>query len=235
MNAASEGLARLSDLRIPYRIPADYYAERVKPDAHMARIKDRLIEEKQKMESVAERRAQKENRKFAKKVQATKLQEKQKEKKANLEAAGRMRKKGGGEEGIELGVERSLLPGVQQHLQANRREEDERRQRRNFKREAKDKKYGFGGKKRNIKRNDRTSARDDSEYKLSNNRSFNKGSFKGFKEQKPGSYGDRRSQSNKGQQRNRNGSAFNMGRVGSHKKGGKPNRPGKAARAQSRK
>ena len=231
----------MTDLSIPFRIPPDFFAERVKPDKHMARIKDKLIEEQRKMLAVSERKQDKETRRFAKQVQSTKLQEKSKEKKANLAAAGRMRKVEDG----ELGIERSILPGVQQHLAANRAEEDARRAKKSAKREAKDKKYGHGGKKRNVRKNDKESNSAGKDYSLNKMRN----NFQGFKDTKPGSSQDRRSNSNKSDQRNKNGSSFNPrgfggrggGRGGARGggrgggRGGKPNRPGKTSRAQSRK
>ena len=76
LGSSTAGLARLTDLQIPFRIPPDFFAERVKPDQHMARIKDKLLEERRKMDSVDERKKTKEEKRFAKSVQSAKLQEK---------------------------------------------------------------------------------------------------------------------------------------------------------------
>lgn len=240
LNAASEGLQQLTDLSIPFRIPPDFFAERVKPDKHMNRIKDKLIEEQRKMVAVSERKLDKETRKFAKEVQSAKLQEKSAEKKASLAAAGRMRKVDDG----ELGIERSILPGVQAHLAANRADEQARLAKKSAKREAKDKKYGHGGKKRNVRKNDKESASSGKDYANSKNRQ----NFGGFNDQKPGSYQSRSQKSGGGAQFNKNGSSFTPrgfssargGRGGARggrggRGGSKPNRPGKAARSQSRK
>lgn len=184
LNAASEGLQQLTDLNIPFRIPADFFAERVKPDKHMARVKDKLIEEQRKMVAVAERKQDKETRRFAKQVQSAKIQEKSAEKKANLAAAGKMRKAPEGAD-RELGVERSILPGVSAHLAANRADEAARREKKSAKREAKDKKYGHGGKKRNVRKNDKESATSGKDYTVGKMRQ----NFQGFKDSKPGSDG----------------------------------------------
>jgi len=224
----------LADLEIPFRIPPDYFAERVKPDRHMDRIKDKLLEEKAKMAAVAERKAQKEAKKYAKQVQTAQIQAKAAEKKAATAEAGKMRKANNAGE-KELPLERSILPGMKEHLEATRAESEAKKQKRNFKREAKDKKYGFGGKKRRIKSNNAESTFNAAtkDYNLNKMRK----PFEGFRDAKPGSFSDRRSGSNKGGHTNRNGSSFTMGRAGSGKgKGkGKPNRPGKATRAKSRK
>lgn len=246
--SASEGLARLTDLRIPFRIPPDFFAERVKPDKHMARIKDKLLEERRKMDSVADRKKTKEEKRFAKSVQSAKLQEKSADKKAALEAASKLRKQSK-EDGRELAVERSILPGIAAHMAANRADEAARREKKSAKREAKDKKYGHGGKKRNVRKNDSGSSQQ-GKFDLGKNR----GNFAGFKDNKPGSFSDRRAKSNKSDShKNKNGSSFTMGRSSGGGarggrggaaggrggrgggRGGKPSRPGKQARAQSRK
>lgn len=183
LNSASEGLQQLTDLSIPFRIPPDFFAERLKADKHMARIKDKLIEEKQKMVSVSERKLHKESQRFGKKVQSAKLQEKSAEKKANLAAAGRMRKS----DDQELGVERSILPGVAAHLAANKADESARREKKSAKRDAKDKKYGNGGKKRNVRKNDKESVAAGKDYAAGNMRK----NFAGFKDSKPGSVAQR--------------------------------------------
>lgn len=227
--AASEGLQRLTSMNIPFRIPPDFFAERVKPDSHMARIKDKLIQEKQKMQAVAGRKAEKEAKRYAKEVQSNAFQQKAAEKRANLAAAGQMRKETGSGKEQELPLEKALLPGVAEHLRANKEEEAKRRERKSAKREAKDKKFGHGGKKRGSKRNTKESAHAGKDYNIG----AMKKNFEGFKDSKPGSYQDRRSKSNKGPT-NRNGSSFSA-KVGRGAKGGKPNRPGKSARAKSRK
>ena len=42
---------------MPWRRPADYYAEMVKSDAHMARVKAQLMHEQAQIEAADERRA----------------------------------------------------------------------------------------------------------------------------------------------------------------------------------
>ena len=252
LGVASEGLHRLTDLSIPFRIPVDFFAERVKPDKHMSRIKDKLIEEKRKMESVADRKKGKEDKKFAKQVQSSSLQAKSAEKKAALEAASKLRKQNKAD-GKELSVERSILPGIGAHLAANRADEESKREKKSFKREAKDKKYGHGGKKKNVRKNNAESAHGGKDYDHGKLR----GNFQGFKDNKPGSFSERRSGSNKQADTNKNGSSFTQGRntrggasagrgrggarggrggaAGGRGGRGGSNRPGKSARAQSRK
>ncbi len=65
--------------------PTDYFAEMVKADEHMARIKEKLIEAAASKKASAEARKQRDLKKFGKQVQNQKLQERQKEKTALLE------------------------------------------------------------------------------------------------------------------------------------------------------
>ena len=44
-------VARFSGAGLAWRRPADYYAEMVKSDEHMARVKEQLIYEKQQIET----------------------------------------------------------------------------------------------------------------------------------------------------------------------------------------
>ena len=55
--AAKAALGRLEAAGVPWRRPADYYAEMVKSDAHMARVKAQLMHEQAQIEAADERRA----------------------------------------------------------------------------------------------------------------------------------------------------------------------------------
>ena len=61
--------------------PEDYYAEMVKSDRHMARIKDQLLYEQKRIALAEQRRKARDARRFAKQVQAAKQREKQTAKK----------------------------------------------------------------------------------------------------------------------------------------------------------
>ena len=63
-------------LGIPTRRPKDYFCEQVKSDAHMAKVKDRLLLEEKKIENFEKRLERDSNRKFNKQVAALKKQEK---------------------------------------------------------------------------------------------------------------------------------------------------------------
>lgn len=72
--------------------PADYYAEMVKSDTHMEKVKGRLLAEKRRIEESEERRKARENKKLAKDVQAQKMKERTKQKKQEIESVKKWRK-----------------------------------------------------------------------------------------------------------------------------------------------
>lgn len=82
---AIAGRAALKAEGVPFTRPNDYFAEMVKADEHMAKIKGKLIEAAAGKKASAEARKQRDLKKFGKQVQVAKLQERQKEKTATLE------------------------------------------------------------------------------------------------------------------------------------------------------
>lgn len=79
--AAIEGRQRVLAAGIPFSRPADYFAEMVKSDEHMERVRQRLLDERAGIQASEEARKQRELKKFGKKVQVAKLQEREKAKK----------------------------------------------------------------------------------------------------------------------------------------------------------
>lgn len=69
----------------PFSRPADYFAEMVKNDEHMGRVKAKLVDEAAGKKAAAEARKQRDLKKFGKQVQVAKMQERSKEKKDMLE------------------------------------------------------------------------------------------------------------------------------------------------------
>ncbi|KAI5810969.1 eukaryotic rRNA processing protein EBP2-domain-containing protein [Peziza echinospora] len=68
----------------PFSRPNDYFAEMVKSDEHMGKIKQKLLDEAADKKASADARKQRDLRKFGKKVQVEKLQERQKAKTETL-------------------------------------------------------------------------------------------------------------------------------------------------------
>ncbi|KAI5075068.1 hypothetical protein GOP47_0011029 [Adiantum capillus-veneris] len=76
----------------PFLRPPDYYAEMVKSDSHMLKVKDALLSQQKKMEETEERRKAREAKRFSKEVQAQKLKQRAQEKKQNIESVKKWRK-----------------------------------------------------------------------------------------------------------------------------------------------
>ncbi|KAG6011699.1 hypothetical protein E4U43_008173, partial [Claviceps pusilla] len=85
LEAAKIGRAKLLAEGVPFSRPKDYFAEMVKEDAHMEKVKAKLIEEASAKKAAAEARKLRDLKKFGKQVQVAKLQERQKAKRETLE------------------------------------------------------------------------------------------------------------------------------------------------------
>eukprot|EP01028_Stygiella_incarcerata_P007640 TRINITY_DN317_c0_g1_i1.p1 TRINITY_DN317_c0_g1~~TRINITY_DN317_c0_g1_i1.p1 ORF type:complete len:218 (-),score=93.94 TRINITY_DN317_c0_g1_i1:1448-2101(-) len=101
VSAVKDALQKLDESGFPHQRPDDYFAEMVKSDDHMRKIKAKLLEEKTQIEDAQERRRVREQKKFGKKVQREKRKEKMdKKKKSKDEAAEwKKRQKRGGNRG----------------------------------------------------------------------------------------------------------------------------------------
>lgn len=85
LDAARQARARCKAESVPFARPNDYFAEMVKDDGHMEKVKDRLVQEASAKKASAEARKLRDLKKFGKQVQVAKLQERQKAKKDTLE------------------------------------------------------------------------------------------------------------------------------------------------------
>ena len=90
--AATTARGLLKKEGIPFTRPGDYFAEMVKDDEHMGRIKKKLYDEAANKKAAAEARKQRDLKKFGKQVQVAKLQQRQKEKRETLEKISDMKK-----------------------------------------------------------------------------------------------------------------------------------------------
>jgi rRNA-processing protein EBP2 len=70
---------------VPFSRPTDYFAEMVKSDEHMGKVKIKLTDEAANKKAAAEARKQRDLRKFGKQVQVAKLQERDKAKRETLD------------------------------------------------------------------------------------------------------------------------------------------------------
>lgn len=144
--------AKLADAGVSYKRPEDYFAEMVKSDKHMARVKDQLIFEQRKMAAFEMRKSQQQHKKRAKQVQAEKIKARHEEKQSTLDAVKKWRKTAADRRGLmddEDGFEQVLHAKPDRAPRTGKRDLPQKGK----KRQAKDAKFGFGGKKRFAKRN----------------------------------------------------------------------------------
>eukprot|EP00611_Tribonema_gayanum_P032262 TRINITY_DN9546_c0_g1_i1.p1 TRINITY_DN9546_c0_g1~~TRINITY_DN9546_c0_g1_i1.p1 ORF type:complete len:308 (+),score=113.87 TRINITY_DN9546_c0_g1_i1:207-1130(+) len=162
LEAVNQAKDKLKAEGLPYKRPADFFCEMVKSDAHMAKIKDKLIFEQAKMDAFQQRKARSEQRKYAKEVSAEKQKEKSAKKKEALDAVAQWRK-----DAKAKGGAGGPLPdndGLDDYLSGKKRARDSTGGPPN-KRAAKDKKFGFGGVPGRIKKaNDKKSVNDFSTF-----------------------------------------------------------------------
>lgn len=166
LEAAKRARAALRAEGAPFARPKDYFAEMVKDDGHMQKVKEKLVEDATNKKASAEARKLRDLKKFGKQVQVAKLQERQKEKKDTLEKIKALKKKRS-ENGGEMGTTEADLFDVAVDNELNKpgkrsRGDDHQGGRAggNNKRAKKDAKFGFGGKKRHGKSGDAASSGD---------------------------------------------------------------------------
>lgn len=145
-SAAQVGRRKLEELGIPTTRPQDYFAEMVKNDDHMKRVREKLLSQQKLMEEKQKARKLRELKKFGKKVQQEILQKRQEKKKSALESIKKY-KKGRGEKPSFLRSEEEF-PVSTESSQKEVRRKKEQVGSKSQKRQLKDKKFGFGGKKR---------------------------------------------------------------------------------------
>eukprot|EP00826_Nyctotherus_ovalis_P020014 TRINITY_DN16248_c0_g2_i4.p2 TRINITY_DN16248_c0_g2~~TRINITY_DN16248_c0_g2_i4.p2 ORF type:complete len:205 (+),score=68.63 TRINITY_DN16248_c0_g2_i4:165-779(+) len=79
------GIEKLEEMKVPIDRPVDYLVEMMKSDAHMRKVKQRLLTQENSINKFEERKRRVHDQKFAKKIKAVKEQEKHKKKKMALE------------------------------------------------------------------------------------------------------------------------------------------------------
>ncbi|KAB2576380.1 rRNA processing protein [Lasiodiplodia theobromae] len=166
--AVNTARAALKKEGVPFTRPNDYFAEMVKSDEHMGKIKQKLIDEAAGKKAAAEARRQRDLKKFGKAVQIAKEQEKAKAKKDTMEKINLLKRKRQGAD-LENENEDDLFDVALEDAEETARKDKLARRAGaggrgghgpNPKRAKKDAKYGFGGKKRFAKSNDAQSSAD---------------------------------------------------------------------------
>ncbi|KAL2941658.1 putative rRNA-processing protein EBP2-like protein [Bienertia sinuspersici] len=187
-----EAFAKLESKGLPYLRPFDYYAEMVKTDAHMGKVKDKLLVEKKQREEQEERRKAREAKKISKQVQAEKTKERAKEKKESIESVKKWRKQreksgyANDKDEMKLSFESGKVPGgkrkgppgvspgdrsggkAKQFGGRGKRGMDKNKKDREFK----NSKFGFGGRKGGKKQNTAETTNDIRGFNNKNNSRF---------------------------------------------------------------
>lgn len=172
LEAAKTAIGRFEAAGIAWQRPADYYAEMVKSDEHMAKVKEQLLFEKQQIEAAEQRKKDRESKRFAKQVAAERKKERAADKKAaitNISKLRKQREKSGfaGELDMDKELDRMEGSGGRQQQAKGRPGERFTPRDKSKKRAQRDSKYGFGGPKRLRKQNDASSAADVDGYRPS--------------------------------------------------------------------
>ncbi|KAH0536638.1 hypothetical protein FGG08_006506 [Glutinoglossum americanum] len=163
LGAAKVARALLKREGVPFTRPTDYFAEMVKSDEHMGIIKKKMMDEAASKRAAIEARKQRDLRKFGKQVQVAKLQERDKAKRETLEKIQILKRKRRGTDVNEANEEDLFdiaLEDASKEDKQRRTSKSDVAGKSTFKRQKRDQKFGFGGKKRFSKSGDAASSGD---------------------------------------------------------------------------
>lgn len=83
----------LVQAKVPIDRPDDYFAEMLKTDEHMKKVKSRLLKQQHKIASFEQKKSKEENRKFHKAIKKFTQDKRHQEKKDNMAAIGELKEK----------------------------------------------------------------------------------------------------------------------------------------------
>lgn len=161
LDAVPEARKLCNKFDIPFSRPTDYYAEMVKSDEHMERVRTKLVTEAQGIKKSEEAKKQRDLKKYGKQIQHEKLKQREQDKKAfGDKVAGIKRKR---KDGAEIGGEDEEF-GIELEDEGADRGRGGARGGRGGKskmpRSARDAKYSLGGSSRRAKQNTKESTND---------------------------------------------------------------------------
>lgn len=166
---------------VPFTRPTDYFAEMVKADEHMEKIKRKLIDEAAGKKASADARKQRDLKKFGKQVQVAKLQERDKERKQTLDKIKTLKRKRQGADNENTNEADLFDVALEEETKSTGGRND--RKGGPNKRQKKDEKFGHGGKKRFKKSGDAMSSGDLSGFSV---KKMKGGGAKGGAKSRPG-------------------------------------------------
>ncbi|KAJ9475371.1 rRNA-processing protein EBP2 [Pseudozyma hubeiensis] len=162
LHAAVEGKELILASGTLFSRPSDFFAEMVKTDEHMERIRQKLLDESAAIKASEAAKKQRELKKFGKKVQVEKLQERIRNKKELASKIQGLKRKHGAldedAEEFDVRLEEAIggTSGGDKKTQKGRPASGKSK----MPRTARDAKYGFGGKKKYSKSNTAESTND---------------------------------------------------------------------------
>lgn len=162
LDAVTQARISLLKLKVPLSRPLDYFAEMIKSDEHMDKLKSKLLMEAADKKASEHAKKQRHLKKFGKQVQVATLQERAKQKREALDKIKSLKKKRGANEMSNDDEFQIALEEATRAESSNDR--SNKRSKPNPKRLAKDSKFGYGGKKRGSRSNDAKSSADISEF-----------------------------------------------------------------------
>ncbi|KAL1926974.1 hypothetical protein VTP01DRAFT_5304 [Rhizomucor pusillus] len=165
LEAAKIGREKVLEAGVPFTRPDDYFAEMIKSDEHMAKIRTRLMNEAARVKASEDAKKQRHNKKFGKKLQLEKERERQKQKAETLEKIKQLkRKRKEGNNGdltvnddFDIALEKASGKPSKEKKSAQKSGKPEKSK----KRQLKDAKYGMGGRKKYKKSNTAQSSAED--------------------------------------------------------------------------
>ncbi|KAI8092567.1 putative rRNA-processing protein ebp2 [Halteromyces radiatus] len=146
LEAARIARDKFKELDVPFSRPDDYYAEMLKSDEHMAKIRQRLLDEAARNKASEEAKRQRLLKKFGKKVQVQKQLDRQKEKAQTLDKIKLLKRKRADGNNESLTLDNDFDVALE-NADNKRQKKDDNKKGKPTKRQIKDKKYGFGGKR----------------------------------------------------------------------------------------
>ncbi|KAJ8588102.1 eukaryotic rRNA processing [Rhizopogon salebrosus TDB-379] len=159
LHAANTARTLAASHSLPFTRPSDYFAEMVKSDSHMERLRSRLLDERAGFKKSEEKRREREGKKFGKQVQVEKLKERERSKKDMEERLkGLKRKRKGALENAEAdGADGDAFDIAVEDAIADRPAKRAKGPGGKMARNSRDQKFGFGGQGRRSKQNTKSS------------------------------------------------------------------------------
>ncbi|RMZ84714.1 hypothetical protein DV737_g924, partial [Chaetothyriales sp. CBS 132003] len=170
--ATLDARAKLKAEGVPFTRPSDYFAEMVKTEGHMDKVKDKVRREAAERKGREEARRQRDARKFGKQVQRVKEEERARAKRDALDKIKDLKRKRKGNLGENVREDMDGDNDLFEKIDVEKAGPKDRSGRErgeappNAKRQKKDAKFGFGGKKKYSKSGDAKSSADLSGFSM---------------------------------------------------------------------